>query len=322
MKGNGYLLSLCLALFVSTAATAAKPQVEFVQGENKIDVMIGGKLFTSYMYGNELTKPILYPVNTPSGITVNRAYPFAKVEGESTDHPHHTGIFFTYDKVNDDGFWNNTTSPPQIKHVKVARMKNGPGKGTLSTVMEWVGKSGKPLLQEKRNMIFRVDQAEYIIDFNIRLRAMDTKVTFGDTKEGMFAIRVAPWLKEKGGTGKYLSSNGDQMEKDVWGRRAKWVRLQGEKDGKKVGIAIFNHPKSVNYPTYWHARGYGLFSANPLGQHDFEKKRTPGSAKPLNFTLEPGKKANFRFRMIIYEGDRTPEQLEERFNAFVGPAKQ
>ena len=322
MKSNVCLISLAVGLSAFAAAATAPPQVEFIQGERKIDVMIGGKLFTTYMYGDELTKPVLYPVHTPSGVVVNRAYPFAKVEGESTDHPHHTGVFFTYDKVNEDGFWNNTTSPPQIKHVKTARMKGGPGKGRLSTVMHWVGKSGKPLLEEKRNMIFRAGEGEYVIDFRINLKAQDTKVKFADTKEGMFAIRVAPWLREKGGTAKYLSSNGDQMEKEVWGKRAKWVRLQGTKDGKTVGIAIFNHPRSVNYPTYWHARGYGLFSANPLGQYDFEKKWNPDGAKPLNFTLEPGKRANFRFRMIIYEGDRTPEQLEERFNAFVKPARR
>jgi hypothetical protein len=322
MRSSVYLISLVIGLLAFAAAAATAPQVEFVQGDKRIDVMIGGKLFTSYMYGDELTKPILYPVHTPSGIAVNRAYPFAKVEGESTDHPHHTGIFFTYDKVNEDGFWNNTTSPPQIKHIKVARMKGGPGKGRLSTVMHWVGKSGKALLEEKRNMIFHAGQGEFVIDFKISLKALDTKVTFADTKEGMFAIRVAPWLREKGGTGKYLSSNGDQMERNVWGKRAKWVRLQGKKDDKTVGIAILNHPKSVNYPTYWHARGYGLFSANPLGQYDFEKKRNPDSAKPLNFTLESGTKANFRFRMIIYEGDRTPQQLEDRFGAFVKPAKR
>jgi hypothetical protein len=322
MKSSSCLIGLLIGSLAVAATAATAPHVEFVKGDKKIDVMIGGKLFTSYRYGDELTKPVLYPVHTPSGIVVNRSYPFAKVEGESTDHPHHTGVFFTYDKVNENGFWNNTTSPPQIKHIKVAKTKPGPGKGRLSTVMHWVGKSGKPLLEEKRNMIFRAGQGEYIIDFKINLKALDMKVTFADTKEGMFAIRVAPWLKEKGGTGKYLSSNGDRMEKDVWGKRAKWVRLQGEKDGKTFGIAILNHPKSVNHPTYWHARAYGLFSANPLGQYDFEKKRNPDSAKPLNFTLEPGKKANFRFRMIIYEGDRTPEQLEERFRAFVKPAKQ
>ena len=166
-------------------------------------------------------------------------------------------------------------------------------------------------------MVFIAGEDEYAIDFSIELKAQDTKVVFQDTKEGMFAIRVADWLREKGGSGRYLNSYGDETEDNVWGKRARWVCLQGEKNGKTIGIAILNHPRSVNYPTYWHARRYGLFSANPLGQYDFEKKWNPQTAKPLNFALEPGKTSHFRFQIVIYEGERTQEQLEDRFKVFV-----
>lgn len=290
--------------------------VGFVPDGDKVNVMVKGELVTSYRYGDELTKPILWPVRTPSGIVVTRGYPFEKVEGESADHPHHTGVFFTYDKVNEDGFWNNTTSPPQIRQIGPVKMETEAGEGTLSVVLHWVGKSGKMLLEEKRDMVFRAGQDEYSIDFTIKLTAQDEKIVFGDTKEGMFAIRVAPWLKEEGGTGEYLSSNGDRREANVWGKRAKWVRLEGQKEAKTVGIAIFNHPDSVNFPTYWHARGYGLFSANPLGQLDFQKGRNAENPQPLNFTLEPGESGTFKFRMLIYEGPRSAEQLEGQFKDF------
>ncbi len=310
------IISLIVGLLVFAGGCQVGPRVKFVRGDDKIDVMIGGEHFTSYRYEDTLTKPVLYPVNTPSGIVVNRSYPLAKVEGESDDHPHHAGIFFACDKVNGNGFWNNTTWSPHIKHVKVTKMKGGASKGKLSTVMHWVGKSGKTLLEEKRKMVFIAGENEYVIDFDINLTAQDEKVVFEDTKEGMFAIRVADWLREKGGTGRYLSSNGDETEENVWGKRARWVRLQGEKDSKTIGIAIVNHSRSVNYPTYWHARRYGLFSANPLGQYDFERKRNPKSAKPLNFTLEPGETAEFGFRMVVYEGARSKDELEEHFRIF------
>lgn len=328
------IVSLLIGLLAFAGGCQTGPKVAFVRGDNKIDVIIGGEHFTSYLYGGEhyklvngadkhdkgfLAKPVLFPVNTPSGIGVNRGYPLLEVESEEKDHPHQVGIFFACDKVNGDGFWENTTSLPQIRHVKVTKMKPGTGKGTLSTVMHWVGKSGRTLLEENRDMVFAAGEDEYTIDFSINLTAQDSKVVFEDTKEGMFAIRVADWLREDDGSGNYLSSNGDKspVNKNIWGKRAQWVRLQGEKDGKTTGIAIFNHPTSVNYPTYWHARPYGLFSANPLGQYDFEKKRNPESAKPLNFALEPGETAHFGFRTIIYEGDRTKDQLERRFREFI-----
>ena len=102
-------------------------------------------------------------------------------------------------------------------------------------------------------------------------------------------------------------------EPNIWGKRADWVRLEGTKDGKTIGIAIFNHPASACYPTYWHARGYGLFSANPLGQLDFQTGTKVENPQPLNFTLNPGQNAIFRFLMIIYEGRKTPDELEQIF---------
>jgi hypothetical protein len=310
--------SVCLILMAAYAAgCSAGQKVEFVQDANRIDVTAGGKPVTSYRYGRELTKPVLWPVQAPSGVTVTRSFPLGKdVAGESTDHPHHIGVFFTYDEVNGEGFWNNTTSPPQVKHVKVTKMHEGDGKGTLSTVSHWVGKDGKTLLEEKRDMVFWAGDDEYVIDFDIDLTAQEEKAVFGDTKEGMFAIRVAHWLQEtgKGATGEYLSSNGDKKEKEVWGKRARWVRLEGQKDGKTVGIAIINRPDSVNYPTFWHARGYGLFAANPLGQYAFEEGRKVENPQKFNLTLEPGQSAHFAFRMVIYDGARTREQIEECAN--------
>jgi hypothetical protein len=290
--------------------SAIGPEISFAQKDDKVDVLIGGKLFTSYMFSNTLTKPVLYPVKTPAGIKVNRGYPFETVEGEATDHPHHVGIFFTYDMVNDEGFWNNTTYPPQVKHVKISSVKNGQGKGELSTVMHWVGKSGDALLEENRRMVFTAGGGQYAINFSIDLTAQDKKVVFGDTKEGMFAIRTAQWLREKDGTGKYFSSNGDASAESIWGKRARWVVLEGHHDSDKAGIAIFNYPGTVNYPTYWHARDYGLFAANPLGQLAFQKTRKEPDAKALSLTLQPGETAHFEFAIVIYDGSRTPEQIE------------
>ena len=153
-------------------------------------------------------------------------------------------------------------------------------------------------------------------------RPFADKVEFGDTKEGMFAIRLAQWLTENTdaryqlGTGAYLNCNGDEKEKGVWGKRAEWVRIQGNKNGETVGIAILNHPRSTNYPTYWHARGYGAFSANPLGQYAFQKSRKVEDPEPFGLTLNKGETAPFKFRVILYDGPRTKQQLDEEFREY------
>jgi len=333
-------ISILAVLIIAVLALAenTKPKVEFVKGGDKIDVMIGGKLFTSYLFGDALPKPVLVPVRTPSGIEVTRRHPLVKLKGGSDGHLHHVGIFFAVDGVNGTRFWNNVKPPPQIKHIKTTEIVEGAGKGRLSTIAQWIDKNGKVLLEEKRKMVFLAGEHdnEYAIDFSMDLTAKDSTVTFEDTEEGVFAIRLADCLRERGskvklrpgmplpkesisGTGRYFSSNGDETAKNVWGKRARWLALQGVRGGKVVGVAILNHPESINYPTYWHARDYGLFSANPLGQGDFQRqsKYKKNPVIPLRLTLKPGQRAHFRFLVIAYEGIRTKEQIEQRFKEFV-----
>jgi len=333
------LLLLAVGLLVTEARTQP-PKVEFFKGHNRLEIAIGGKPCASYHYEGGLTKPVLAPVCTPSGIEVSRRYPLVEMEGGSMDHEHHVGIFFAVDKVNGINFWRNAATPPQIRHVEITRMAGGAGKGQLSTISHWIDDKEQVLLEEKRNMIFLAGEREdeYAIDFSIDLTAKNKKVLFEDIEEGMFAIRLSDYLRESdagavmqtggpipkenvSGTGRYFSSNGDETAKNVWGKRARWVALQGVRKDKVVGIAILNHPASINYPTYWHARGYGLFSANPLGQGDFQRQQPKPYRKnkviPLWLTLETGETVHFRFLVIVYEGIRTQEQIEERFNKFV-----
>ena len=165
-------------------------------------------------------------------------------------------------------------------------------------------------------MVFSGSETENVIDFTFSLKAVGEDVVFKDTKEGMFGIRVADWLSEEKGTGMYLNSFGDTTEANVWGKSAKWVRLEGSKDAKKIGIVIMNHPVSVNYPTYWHARGYGLFAANPLGQSVYQEGRDVENPESLNFVIPAGEAAIFKFKMIIYEGELSMEQIEAAFETY------
>ncbi|HUT46626.1 MAG TPA: PmoA family protein [Sedimentisphaerales bacterium] len=329
-------------LIISTFAAnlmAGPPKVELVKGENRIDVVIGGEPFTSYLYSSDLTKPLLVPVRTPSGIEVSRRHPLTRIEGGSTDHEHHVGIFFAVDQVNGVNFWKNTSVSPQIRHMEITEMAGGTGAGKLSTVSHWMDDKRQVLLEERRTMVFLAGghENEYAIDLSMDLTAKSPRVLFEDIEEGMFAIRVSDYLRESdpkispqqgrplpnesiAGTGRYFSSNGDVTAKNVWGKRARWVALQGVRQGKVVGVAILNHPAGINYPTYWHVRNYGLFSANPLGQADFQRQQPRKYRKnkimPLRLMLEQGETAHFRFLVIVYEGFRTNLQIEERFRKF------
>lgn len=324
MKKNNFLYPILFAIFFA-AGCNTNSRIEFIQKENQIDVFIDEQLVTSYLHADDLLKPCLYPVKTLSGETVTRAFPFEVIEGESDDHPHHTGAYFTYGsrgEVNGDHFWNMHDIPPQIKHIEVLGTELEKDEGEITTISHWINSQNKPILEEKREMEFVVDDNEYHIDFTIELKALDTTVTFEDTKEGMFAIRVADWLAENArgnieSTGRYMNAEGDETEENIWGKRSSWVWLEGEKDGKNIGIAMYHHPESVNYPTYWHARGYGCFAANPIGQFDFQEGRDLENPQKRTLVIPPGENALFKFRLTVYEGARTKGQFNEEFEEFI-----
>lgn len=81
-------------------------------------------------------------------------------------------------------------------------------------------------------------------------------------------------------------------------------------------LAILDHPKNPGYPTYWHARGYGLFAANTLGQKVFSDGK-----ETLNFTLEPKQSAIFKYRVLILSRAATPDELESQHRQFTDKVK-
>jgi hypothetical protein len=97
----------------------------------------------------------------------------------------------------------------------------------------------------------------------------------------------------------------------VWGTRGRWTTLSGVVNGDTVRIAMFDHPKNVGYPTYWHARGYGLFAANPLGQ-----KAMSNGKDELNFKLAPGQSTTFRHQILIMSGPTATQNIEPYYQGW------
>ncbi|MGH9667228.1 MAG: PmoA family protein, partial [Bryobacteraceae bacterium] len=166
-------------------------------------------------------------------------------------------------------------------------------------------------------MVFYADPAMRMIDFDITLTP-HRKITFGDTKEGTFAIRLAADLQADGKhTGHIINAQGDQGEKDCWGVKSDWVDYYGELNGEKLGVAIFDHPKNPSHPVRWHVRAYGLFAANPFGLSDFvhDKSRHGG------LTIEPGQTLRFRYRVIIHPGDVDSANIAGLYKKYVSSVK-
>ena len=337
------LLSMVLILALTFSISVAQPkvQLESKPAEKKIDVLIGGKLFTSYIYPDNIKKPVLWPVITAEGNEVTRQFPLKNKTGERSDHPHHVGIWLNYGDVNGLDFWNNSEAISKddapkygtIYHEIIESTQSGKGEATLVTSASWKDIKGNKLLNEVTEHTFKVTGKTRIIDRTTTLKAENGKVNITDNKEGMFAIRVTRELElpskgkvkvtdshgvvteveasdDKSVSGSYLSSEGIKDDA-VWSTRGKWMKLSGVINGEKVAIVIFDHPGNAGYPTYWHARGYGLFASNTLGQKVFSNGK-----EEMNLTIENGESATFRYRLALFSGEPTSEEIEKMSKEF------
>src|SRR5690606_7840612 len=174
-------------------------KVTFIKqdADKKVDVMVDGKLFTSYQWPDSVYKPILYPILTAEGTTITRGYPLEPRAGERHDHRHQVGNWFNYGNVNGNDFWGNGStgkrSPNggEIKHLTIGELTEGNGEGSMLTTASWVDSTGKELLSESTTFHFIAKDSIRIIDRIATLTATGGDVLFKDTKEGSFGIRVA-----------------------------------------------------------------------------------------------------------------------------------
>lgn len=335
------LLLACLSLSLALPRLEAQP-VRLLMDANlhKVDVLIGGQPFTSFIYPEDMEKAVLFPVRTPGGKVLTRGFPLEPRPGERVDHPHHVGIWFNYGDVNGFDFWNNSYRVPEerkdrygtIRHRTVENILSG-DTGILDVTADWIGGDGSTLLKESTRFVFAQENEIWTITRTATLTALDQEVLFEDNKEGMFAIRVAralehptvspikvvgedgkpleeAVLENKGVNGVYLSSEGVQGP-EVWGTRAQWMRLGGEMDGEQVNLVILDHPDNVGYPTYWHARPYGLFAANTLGQKALSK-----GENELHFKLAPGASVTFRYKVLVASRELSPKEIGKMARQF------
>ena len=340
MRKFAVLSILCVSLLTVGGAQTARVQVVPDEAGRRVDVIIDGKPFTSYIWPTTLKKPTLFPLRTAKGTLVTRGYPLEPRPNERVDHPHHVGLWLNHGNVNGLDFWNNSDAIPAaqapkmgtILHRRVVEAKGGADHGELAVEADWVKPDGSPLLREQTRYVFRGTADSRTIDRTTTLTALTEQVVFRDSKEAFFGMRVAKELEQPddkpavytdasgkpapravnnaGVTGLYVSSEGLKGDA-VWSTRGRWVLLGGTIGSEPVTLAILDHPSNAGYPTHWHARGYGLFAANPLGDKEFG-----AGNKEFNMTLEPGQAKTFMYRVLILSSAPAPEKIEAASRAF------
>ena len=313
-----FALATTSVVLWAEAQTPATPKqgVQIIQLADRLRVEINGQLFTEYFF-KDVPRPYCYPLIGPGETAMTRNWPMKTVPDEEHDHPHHRSLWFAHGAVNGQDCWSEQKNFGKTLHDGFIEVKSGQDFGVIKSRNKWVASDGKLLCTDERTLrIFNPGAAsERILDFEITLHPADGDLTLGDTKEGTMAVRLAETMRVKGKVGHgHIVNSAGVRDGDTWGKRADWCDYYGPVDGKTVGIAMFDHPENPRHPTGWHVRDYGLFAANPFGQHDFEK--LPDKAAG-DLVVPAGKSITFRYRFYLHEGDDQQAKVAAKYDEYV-----
>lgn len=294
-------------VFTDSDEDAGFGGAEFNKGCNSLDVIIGGKVFTSYVFDRKFPKPYLGSVSTSYGTS------FTRLDFETKEHPHHRSVFLGIGDVNGIDFWNEPEDKGFQIHKGFSEIASGAAFCDFTAENEWRDSNGKAIIDESRHITFYNQKGNCrYVDIDITFTANYGDVTFGATKEaGPLGIRVCDTMRVDIGDGIMKNSYGAMGEKECWGKSAHWCDYFGstssdKENPAKCGITVFDNEKNLHYPTTWHIRDYGLFAPNNFyfrGKTDIKK----------------GDSLKYSYRMIFHEGELTEKEISDKFINYIQP---
>lgn len=230
---------------------------------NMLDVRAGDELVATVRLGSAERTPTVFPLNAPGERLAIRGFPFARNAGDSTDHPHHRGLWFAHGDVDGHDFWHDPKCRAKVREHVIED-------DAIRFVADW-RRDGRAIATETRRMRFFATPRRHRIEIELELAPVAESMTLGDTKEGTFGLRLAPTLRVDGpvALGRLENAEG-LLDGECWGRRSEWVMAEGPIDGRLVRVRIDDLDRNPRHPTWWHARKYGLLAANPFGRRAFE----------------------------------------------------
>jgi hypothetical protein len=334
--------ALAVAVFVlGSMAEADAPESEAGSGPvvvkvdgAQVDFLVGKEPVARYHKGPQVAKPYFWPVHGPNGTLLTRAWPMEEAPvGGSKDHVHQKSVWFCHGDVIPEGveikqkikgvdgvdFWSEGKGHGVIHCTAVDTPRLDKDHGQVVTRNEWLTAEGMKILDERRTIsLYDFGQTRLFV-FEIDLHASAVPITFGDTKEGSFGVRVNDQLREQKGKGKLENADGKVGEAQCWGRLSAWCDYSGPIEGKTVGIAILDDPANP-YRACWHSRGYGLMAANPFGRNRSGFPAMIGRKDLVKLAKDQHLK--LRYGLLLHPGDAKEGKVAEFFDRFVKLRKQ
>ncbi len=283
------LLSVALSNATPNRASAELPGLSFLKADDRIVILDGKHAVSEYVFADPaVPRPYLVNVKTLDGIQISRNHPVQA--GDDQDHPHHTGIFFTFGDLNGIDFWH---LKGRVIHE---RFSYGPlvedGGVVIGSETRYETLDGSQVFATESATVVVHRTAEGILyRFQHELAPRDEPLRIGSKEEGGLAVRVAtPIAITSNAGGRMIDADGRSGGKAIWGQQTDWVDYSGTIRGRHVGVLVVPHTKNFSR-CWWHARDYGLLAANPFG---------PLNEKGKVKVVKPGETLSLRYDVLVH----------------------
>ena len=289
-------MTIFLSVFIQTISAT---EIKAVRNGSKIDVTIDNKFFTSYIFSMEEKYPFFFPVNGPAtggSITSMR----------NGEYPHHSSLFFGCDRVNGGNYWQEGLERGQIVSRGAKIVEQG-ARVVITDECSWQRPDAESPVKDSRRIIITAPSKDlWIIDFEVTLETlMDVEVL--KTNHSLFSARTAFDISVRN-NGVMINAEGDQGEKETFGKPSAWIDFYGKRGNVIEGIAIMQHPSNIDYPAPWMTRDYGIFSPSPLYLEE------PDESQSVSF--RKGEKVTLRYRVLIHAGDHKTANIAGQFERY------
>jgi len=254
-----------------------------------------------YRYGLDLIKPYVDYLATPSGINILRDSPF--------DHKHHHGLMFAV-AVDGTNFWEEREpfgrevgkGTPTVIGGNDKPRKNkkraSQALGGFKQDIEWIGPMDtKPLLLENRMvMVERVrDNKATLLTWQTELRLPPGKKSGTLSGNPYFGLGMR-FVESMDKDGVFLYSGdapGEIVRGDERLTPGPWCAYTGVAEGRRVTVAMFDHPDNPRYPALWFTMQtpFAYLSAT----RNLWKEPMP---------LKPGEPVHFRHAIAVWDGEK------------------
>jgi len=283
------LLGACLAPL--QAADPVSHSVVVQQSPGRLLLRTSGLPVATYVYRDaEISRPYFAHLRAPGGVPVTRTYP--PVEGKDpTDHAtFHPGLWLAFGDLSGADSWRLKVP---VRHERFVETPKSGDRGQWAVRNRYLAADGeKTLCTETCRYTLLVRPSGYLLLWDSTFRAEGDEATFGDQEEMGLGVRVAtPLAVTK--SGRISDSEGRQNEAQVRGQAPDWCDYSGVVDGRRVGVTLMPHP--ANFRRSWfHARDYGLFAANPFGRQALT------GGEPSRVVVRPGEALRLRFGVLLH----------------------